>query len=258
MKFMNLSKFSADPGAGGSAGGDSDKGTQGKAFTQEDVDRLIAERVANEVNGLKTKNGELLGNNKALKEQLAKFGDLDPEAVTTIMKQFENDEDMKMIAEGKYHDVIEKRVAKVNEAKQRELDAVTTKHQEETKALQGVLDRYAGLVLENAIRAEAQKAGVTFGVDDAVLRAKLTFKLDDGLVVPADENTFGGDGKPLTLKEWFNDMKEKAPHWFPANQGGGGHSGAGAGSKTMTRDQFDALDPQARMEAIKNQIKIVE
>ncbi|RDE96187.1 hypothetical protein DPW02_11575 [Aggregatibacter aphrophilus] len=253
-KFMNLSKLNAEPGAaGGSGGGTGGQGGSEAKFTQADIDRIVAEQVA----GLKAKNSELLGSQKELKEKLAKFDGIDPEAVSKLMKQFENDEEMKMIAEGKYQDVINKRVEKVNEAKQREIEALTKNHQDEMTKTQSALDRYAALVLENAIRAEAQKAGVTFGVEDAVLRAKLTFKLDDGLVVPLDENNFGADGKPLTLKEWFDGMKEKAPHWFPASQGGGSHGGTAGGGKSMTREQFEKLSPTEKSKAMADGIQLV-
>ncbi|MDH3003500.1 hypothetical protein [Pasteurella multocida] len=252
--FMNLGKFSqklnSNPDeAGGSGAGEA-------KYTQADIDKAISEAIEREVSGLKTKNSELLGTQKELKDKLAKFDGLDPETIKNIMKQFENDEEMKKIAEGKYQEVIEARVNKVNESKQREIDALTAKHQEEVSKLQSGLDRYAGLVLENAIRAEATKAGVTFGADDAVLRAKLTFKLDDGLVIPIDENTFGGDGKPLTLKEWFESMKEKAPHWFPASQGGGSSNGSQNGAKTMSRAQFEKLSPAEQMKTMQDGITL--
>ncbi|HEH9694925.1 TPA: hypothetical protein SIC47_002255 [Pasteurella multocida] len=256
--FMNLGKFSQKfndnpDGLGGGAGGN---GASEAKYTQADLDKAISEAVAKEVAGLKTKNSELLGAQKDLKEKLAKFDGLDPKTIKNLMTQFENDEEMKKIAEGKYKEVIEARVSKVNEAKQREIDALNAKHQEEMNKLQASLDRYSGLVLENAIRSEATKAGVTFGADDAVLRAKLTFKLDDGLVVPVDENTFGGDGKPLTLKEWFESMKEKAPHWFPASQGGGSSNGSQNGAKTMSRAQFEKLSPAERMKTMQDGITL--
>lgn len=252
-KFMNLHKLNAEPGQSG--GGASGQGNEAK-FTQADLDKAIQEALDKEVSGLKTKNSELLGSQKDLKEKLAKFDGLDADTVRNIMKQFENDEEMKKIAEGKYQEVIETRVNKVNEAKQREIDALNTKHQEETTKLQSELDRYAGLVLENAIRTEATKAGVTFGADDAVLRAKLTFKLNDGEVVPIDENMFGGDGKPLTLKEWFEGMKEKAPHWFPASQGGGSNGGSNGGGKSMSREHFERLSAAEKTKAMADGIQL--
>lgn len=251
---MNLHKLNAEPGQGG--GGTGGQGNEAK-FTQADLDKAVQEALDKEVSGLKAKNSELLGSQKDLKEKLAKFDGLDAETIRNIMKQFENDEEMKKIAEGKYQEVIETRVNKVNEAKQREIDALNTKHQEETTKLQAELERYAGLVLENAIRTEAANAGVTFGADDAVLRAKLTFKLNDGAVVPIDENMFGGDGKPLTLKEWFEGMKEKAPHWFPASQGGGSHSGNQGGNKTISRSQFEQLSPAEQMKKMQEGYTLV-
>ena len=72
--------------------------------------------------------------------------------------------------------------------------------------------------------------------------------------------SFGKDGKPLTLKEWFSDMKEKAPHWFPATANGGGahQSQATPGAKTMTRIQYEALSPLDQRAAFQAKIKIVD
>lgn len=97
--FMNLGKFSqklnGNPDeAGGGAGG---SGASEAKYTQADLDKAISEAVAKEVAGLKTKNSELLGAQKDLKEKLAKFDGLDPETIKNLMTQFENDEEMKKL-----------------------------------------------------------------------------------------------------------------------------------------------------------------
>lgn len=63
--FMNLGKFSqklnGNPNEAGGGAGEA-------KYTQADLDKAISEAVAKEVAGLKTKNSELLGAQKDLKE----------------------------------------------------------------------------------------------------------------------------------------------------------------------------------------------
>ena len=61
-----------------------------------------------------------------------------------------------------------------------------------------------------------------------MLAASRDFELDDEGNPVAKEGRFGKDGKPLTLKEWFADMKETRPHWFPANGNGSGSGQSGS------------------------------
>ena len=61
-----------------------------------------------------------------------------------------------------------------------------------------------------------------------MLAASRDFELDDEGNPIAKEGRFGKDGKPLTLKEWFAEMKETRPHWFPANGNGSGAGGTGS------------------------------
>ena len=62
----------------------------------------------------------------------------------------------------------------------------------------------------------------------------------------------GDDGKPLlgkdaraplTVTEWLEGMKDKAPHWWPAGSGGGAGNGGGGGSsapKSLAECKTDA------------------
>ena len=108
--------------------------------------------------------------------------------------------------------------------------------------------------------AAAAKAGIhAFAVEDALLRARSLFTLDDKgeaiQVGPDGAPVLGKDGKTaFTPAEWLEAMKETAPHWFPAPGSGGGANGsggAGAGGKTIRREAFDALSAAEKSKVVK-------
>jgi hypothetical protein len=237
----------AEEGEGGNGGGND----------TQDFDAKVAAAVEAAVSGLKTKNGELIGSLKAAKLEAARFEGIDPDAVRNILSKFANDEEAGLIAAGKIDEVLDKRTTRMKAGFEQE----TAKERAAREAAETRADKFSRRVLENGIRAEATAAGLhQYAIDDALLRATATFKLDDEGNPVAVEDAFGKDGKPLTLKEWFSDMKEKAPHWFPANANGGGsqQSNATHGAKTMKRTQYEALSPLDQRAAVKANIKIVD
>jgi hypothetical protein len=238
----------ADDGKGG-GGGSGDDVTKHPGFAA-----ALSKAIEAEVTGLKTKNGELIASQKQLKEQLAKFEGIDPEAVRAIMKRFADDEEAGLLKAGKLDEVIEKRTGKMRESFEKQLKDATSALEAANKRAQA----FQGRVLDDAVRAAATKAGLhQHAIDDALFRARSMFSLDEhGQAVQVGEDgkpVLGKDGKsPFTPLEWLEGMKDKAPHWFPASASGGGAGGSGKtsdGKKTMTRAAFQALDPAAQAKA---------
>lgn len=234
--------------AGGEGGGG-----QGPAITPE-IQAIIDQQVSAAVDGLKNKNAELLGKVKSQGDALKAFDGIDPNAVRSILQRFSDDEEAKLIASGKIDEVLNKRTERMKSAFEKDTQAaVKAKEAAEQRAA-----KFTRRVLENSIRSEAISAGIhQHAVDDAIFRASVTFLLDEEGNPAAVEGAFGKDGKPLTLKEWFADMKEKAPHWWPASQGGGGAGHGGAnGTNTMTQADFDALPPKERAKRMASGVTI--
>lgn len=108
------------------------------------------------------------------------------------------------------------------------------------------------LVVDNAVRAAAVKAGVLpAAVDDVVLRAKTTFKFENGTAVPYDvkgQPLYGKDGaNHMTPDEWATSLKRTASHLFPGSTGAGaggsngpGGSGGGDPSKMSAMEKINA------------------
>ena len=193
-------------------------------LTQADIDAAVAMAVG----GLKAKNSELLGKLKGQADQLKQFEGIDPEAVRSIVKQFADDEEAKLIAAGKVDEVLNKRTERMKEAHGKELARL----QAQLEAANERAGKFTNSVLGDAIRAAGSDAGIhKTAFEDAIARARAAFEINDDGEAVAKDGVFGKDGKPLTLKEWFDDMKDKAAHWFPAPQGGGLGGGKAAGQK---------------------------
>lgn len=233
--------MNAQGGEGGEGGGGQATPPDAAAI-QAQIDAAVA--------GLKAKNSEVIGENKKLKEQLAQFEGIDPNAVRNILKRFADDEEAKLIADGKIDDVLNKRTERMKADFDKKLSEALSKAEQAEKRAQA----FQGRVLDDAIRAAAAKAGIhQHAIDDALLRGRAMFTLDeDGQAVQLGEDgrpVLGKDGKsPFTPAEWLEGMKEKAPHWFPATASGGGASNAGGGGGVSKKAKD--MTPQEKAEFI--------
>lgn len=234
--MFQLKKFFMNE-EGGDAGNQG--GGQGPEITPE-IQALMEARVNEAVNGLKAKNGELLGKLKEQNERLKSFDGIDPDAVRNILKRFSDDEEAQLIAAGKIDDVLSRRTERMKTDFDRNLQAA----REEASRHQSRTEKFASRVLRGEVIGAASEAGVIkWAMEDAMLAASADFELDDDGNPVAKEGKFGKDGKPLTLKEWFADMKETRPHWFPANASGGGSGHGGSNiSGTPSRSKMTAKE----------------
>jgi len=200
---------------------------------------------------------------KVRKELEARFAGIDPDKVREMMARFEGDEEGKLIAAGKIDEVVARRTEKLSKALQKQVDEAVVKE----KAANDRAAKFSQRVLDNHIRAAAAKAGLhAHAIEDALFRARAMFSLNDA----GDAVQLGADGHPVLGKdgktsftpgEWLESMKEVAPHWFPAGGSGGGaggDKGAAGGGKTITRTQFDSMNPVERAKAVKDGVKVVD
>ena len=186
---------------------------------------------------------------KEAKAELAKYSGIkDPEQYKNLMSRLENDEEARLIAEGKISDVIAKRTEKQREESDRQVKEAQSK----AEAAEARAMAFQGRVLGDAIREAAVAAGVhKHAIDDVLLRGKSIFTLDEnGKAVQLDSDgqpVLGKDGKSsFGASEWIESMKDKAPHWFPVNNAGSPPSG-----KQMKQGgkDFSNLPPVERLTA---------
>lgn len=223
--------------AGGAAGGAG--GTGGKTLQQQ-IDAAVEAAVS----GLKSKNTELLGKLKAANDGLKPFEGIDAARARALIDSMDNDEDLKLIGEGKKNLVIEKHTERMRKAHADELEA----ERQAVLAEKARADTYRGAVLDNHIRAvcgDLHKGAV----EDALMHARSIFTLDaKGNAVKLDAQgnpELGKDGKTLFgPQEWMEMQRDLKPHWFPAAASGSGAGNANGGrgtGKTMKRSAFEAL-----------------
>ena len=198
MKFRNMflkdgyqSQAGEEPGGAGGAAA---------TFTQAQLDEAVARAVAEQTAGLKAKNGEVIGDNKKLKEQLARFDGIDPEQVRAILKNFADGEEAKLIAEGKIDEVLAKRTDKLKGEHQKQLQG----KDEEIGTLSARVQKLSALAVNGALAAAAgEKGALPESMEAIQALAKGVFVTDDeGNVVALDADgdvVFGKDGKAATV-----------------------------------------------------------
>jgi hypothetical protein len=231
------------------------------AALQAKIDAAVAAAVAAETAGLKAKNEELLGKNKTLAERARSFDGLDPEALKALKDRLDQDEDAKLLAEGKKNVVIEKYTERMRA--QHELDKKALQDQIAAEGKRA--DTYRQSVLDSHILRAAGSLHKG-AVEDALLHARNLFTLDAaGNAVQLDSEgrpVLGKDGTtPFSPAEWIELQKELKPHWFPMNtsgSGGGNAREAGGAGKQIKRADFDRLQPYEQAEKARSGITIVD
>jgi len=226
-----------DGGEGGAGGGGGGGEGAGTGFSQADLDAAVAKAVDTATTGLKSKNDELLTKVSDSKAALKAWEGLDPEAVRGVLSKFENDEELKLISEGKHSEAWDRRLEKVNATHQSQIDQVTTSNTTLSTQLEASQSQVRDLLVnQQAISSFISEKGLDTATADVVLRAKGAFVIEEGVPIARDakgEIIRGKEG-PITIAEWVTSLKETAPHLFPGSQGAG--TGGSTGGQGGTGD----------------------
>ncbi|MBH3366910.1 MULTISPECIES: hypothetical protein [Pseudomonas] len=211
------------------------------------IKAAIATAVEASVSGLKTKNSELLGKLKETSGKLTQFETqfegIDIDAVKGLLSRAGQDEETKLLTEGKVDEVFNKRTERLRGEHDKQLKTLAGR----AEKAEAFAAKFQGKVLGDSVRGAALKAGaLPEATDDIILRAKGVFSLnEEGEAVAVDENgqtILGKDGKtPLTPLEWAESLRESAPHLWPRASGthapGGGGGQAASKRSEMTSEQ---------------------
>ena len=189
--------------------------------------------------------------NKLLKDTLKKYEGIDPEQVKTILSRLENDEEAKLLAEGKLDDVVNKRIEKQRIDLERKVTESSTKAE--------LADLRALKFEQQVLKGQLSTAAVSDGVNMHPSAIKYAFiiaqqegwKLDiDGEARQFDSNgdmVLGKDGKtPFSFVEWLKDQRtrEENPTWYTVQNSGGGTGGGSGKSKEI---DLSSLAPRDRL-----------
>ena len=242
MKLRNMHRKYYAPADGGGNDLGGNEPPEPKTYTEADIQ------------GLKNKNGEIIGENKQLKQQLAdaqalakQFDGLDVEWLKQLQQKAHEDEESALLAKGQVEEVISKRLA-LHTAN---TDKVLAEKDAAILARDEKLARYASAQVKAELAQEAIKSGVLPEAVESVinLHAASFMLSDDGKVIAAN-GVLGKDGAtPLTPAEVFANLRDTQPFFFPRPTGAGaqGNGGANVASNNpFTGDSFN-LTEQARL-----------
>lgn len=205
--------------------------------TAEEIQAMIDEAVA----GLKSKNDELIADNKRLKTDLRKTQEVKPEDLAAL----ESDN--------------EKLRADLAKAHKDAKDA-TTAADKATKALETEQGFTQKLIIQDGLKS----ALIENGVQDPDFIDTLSAKFASGATIKVDGDQriamIGDKALGDHIKEWAGSDTGKKFVAAPINGGGGAPGGGkgGEGVKTVTRSAFDAMDHGARAAFAKEGGKVVD
>lgn len=226
------------------AGDDGDKGGGGNG-DKKTPEQLELERLREENARLANKNTEFLNETRNLKEKVKKWDGLDPENVRSLLNRFDQDEELKLISEGKHEEVIKKRTERIGA----EYKSQITAKDEELTGLRAENEGYRSqvqkLVIDGAsVTAFIKEGGRESAVEDIQLRASRAFKVEKGEAIMRDANNdiVAGKNGPLTIAEWVEGLRETAPHLFAESNG----AGAGGNRSKSGKTGIDAKIEAAR------------
>lgn len=221
------------------------------AALKEALGTKAKELLEQETNGLKGKNSVLLGKLKAAQSDLdtfkSQFDGLDLDAVKAIVSKAGEDEETRLIAEGKIDEVVSRRTERLRGDLEKQLQV----ERERADKAEAFANQFKERVLSDSIREAATKAGaLAEAADDIILRARSVFSLnEDGMPVALDKDgevIYGKDGKtPLTPLEWAESLQEAAPHLWPRAQGAGQTGDRGGKSSGKKRSEMTMQEKSA-------------
>lgn len=174
-----------------------------------------------DVAGLKAKRDELLDSQRKLKDDIKRYEGIDPERARQLEQMLAENEEAKLIADGKIDEVVQKRLSREQATWQSQLeqkDGELDRYRQQVEALQGV-------TIKSGIAAAAQKAGLApTAIEDAqVIASHSGWQVEDGTPVLRDKDgeVVRGKSGPITFDEWLESQRETRPHWFPTPKGSG-------------------------------------
>lgn len=139
------------------------------------------------------------------------FEGIDPEIVKKVFAQIDQDEEAKLIAEGKVNEVIQKRTEKMREEHEKLLKA----EKERADKAEAYAQKFKQSVIQSQIvQAAIELEALPEATPDIAFLAQSKFALDEnGKAVAVDENgevVIGKDGQtPMTPKEWVESLREQ-------------------------------------------------
>lgn len=217
-------------------------------ITDEELRNKAVSEYEQATSGLKIKNDELLNEKKTIQERLKTFDGIDDAAAAQeALKFVRENEQARLIQEGKFEELIEKRVSQVKSDAMAKIEELTTKYT--TAAQEGLTykQKFNQKMIEDDLRSAAIAAGVRpEALSDVLLRGAIEFTLsEDGKSVEARDEKGNlrknSDGIVLIPSVWIEGLKKTAPHYWPGSESAG-FTGANASPSDLMARMQELLD----------------
>lgn len=183
-----------------------------------------------EVNGLKSKNAEILDEKKKADKRLKELEDFDFDKAREAMEFLENNKEAQMIKDGKTEELIEKKLSQVRSDHEAQLGEINQTLQSEVERANTYEGLYKTKMVEDSLREAATSAKVRpEAITDILLHGRNVFSLaEDGSVEARDKDgklKKTVDDKVLTPFNWIEGLKKSSPHYWPDSVGAGARGG---------------------------------
>lgn len=196
-----------------------------KAEVTTDLQKGFDEQVL----GLKSKNTEILDEKKKIQDLLKGYDGLDAEAAKKALELINGNEEIQLIQDGKFEEVIEKRVSGIRGEHEEIVDDLSKQNAELKTGKDKYKTKYQSKMIDDSIRAAALKAKVRpEAIEDILNKGRMMFLLGaDGLSVEAREGmkpegklVKTEDDKVMTTSLWIDGLKTSSPHYWPQSKSG--------------------------------------
>lgn len=240
----------------------------GSAAEFNENDPRIKEIIEKANAGVVANRDDILAEKKKLADRVkildALGGEEGVKSLQEMQKRMMEDEDLKLFSQGKREEYNDRIVGRMKSDYDKKLEGRDKRISELENHVKEKVSQIERLVIDGQIREAAEKSGIVpSAIEDVIYRGGRLFSLDEENSAVAREQSGGlvngKDGKPLTIAEWVDSMKEAAPHWWPPSAGGGalgGKIGSISEGQKM-KEQYDKLMASGNIQgavALKNQM----
>lgn len=206
-----------------------------KVVTADDLMKQLGD-MQSKVAEYQTQNVGLNKRLEAAQAAAKQWEGLDPEKYKVALgalEKLENQEERKLLEDGKIDDVVARRMAAMREDYETQLTALTKARKDVASERDTMKDKLGELLIDRDVQVNIGELGVKVlpgALDDILARARKIWRITetgDMLAMQGENKVFGKEGQPLKMTEWAATLVDKAKHLFERSSGGGAGGGAG-------------------------------
>jgi hypothetical protein len=207
------------------------------AAMKDELGKSLQAEIDKATAALKSNNQKLLDEKKKIQDR---FKDItDPDEALKAMKLINENEEMQMFRDGKFEDVIQRRLSSVTTQHEEAVKELTTKFETTEMTATKYRSLFQDLVIDNQLRSAAAKAGILpAAMEDVLNKGRNIFAVaeDERSVESRDHNgklRKTEDDKVLTPENWIEGLKRQSPHYWPPSQAAGFTPGGGTSADDL-------------------------